>query len=373
MPVVFTYYTEFQHKSRRGSMISLLATFWMAGNIVAAGLAWIVIPREYLSFVSGDFTFHSWRVFVALCTVPSLTSAAMFVLMPESPKYLLQMGKEIDAITVLHHVHATNKSKTPLELEALVFTDADMDSYVAPGTRKVKPRTDKFWRNIKLTILKLLESTAILFRKPLRRTTVVLLIINFTLAFGYYGLFLWFPELFSRIDKYGGTFCNVLTGNGTDNGTVCEQPGNSVYVESFLTSISNLPGNILSIFIVEKIGRKALLATSMVLSGISVFFLWFVQTKWQNVLMSCIFGAVSVCGFNMLDVLQTELFPTDVRSTAFGVQTGSLRVGAILGNIIFGELVDVYCAIPMLLVAVLLAFGGLASLWLPNTTGIDIH
>lgn len=59
--------------------------------VFCPGLAWIVIPREYLSFESGDFTFHSWRVFVALCTVPSITSAAMFVLMPESPKYLLQV------------------------------------------------------------------------------------------------------------------------------------------------------------------------------------------------------------------------------------------------------------------------------------------
>ena len=36
MPVVFTYYTEWQHKARRGAMVSLLATFWMGGNIVAA-------------------------------------------------------------------------------------------------------------------------------------------------------------------------------------------------------------------------------------------------------------------------------------------------------------------------------------------------
>ena len=52
----------------------------------------------------------------------------------------------------------------------------------------------------------------------------------------------------------------------------------------------------------------------MVLSGLSVFFLWFVHERWQNILMSCIFGAVSTIGFNALDVLQTELFPTDVRS-----------------------------------------------------------
>lgn len=46
MPVIFAYYTEFQPKDRRGSMISLLATFWMSGNIIAAGTSFIIILRS---------------------------------------------------------------------------------------------------------------------------------------------------------------------------------------------------------------------------------------------------------------------------------------------------------------------------------------
>ena len=68
-----------------------------------------------------------------------------------------------------------------------------------------------------------------------------------------------------------------------------------------------------------------------------------------------------------------SFFFSFTRSTAFGLQTGIARIGAILGNVIFGQLVDANCAIPMLLVAGLLAFGGLSSLALPNTTGADIH
>ncbi|GFN92176.1 hypothetical protein PoB_001868200, partial [Plakobranchus ocellatus] len=60
-------------------------------------------------------------------------------------------------------------------------------------------------------------------------------------------------------------------------------------------------------------------------------------------------------------------------STAFGMQTGIARIGAILGNVIFGQLVDAYCAIPMFLVAALLGFGGLSSLALPDMTGSEIH
>ena len=38
LPVVFSYFSEFMPNKHRGKMISGLATFWMAGNIVAAGI-----------------------------------------------------------------------------------------------------------------------------------------------------------------------------------------------------------------------------------------------------------------------------------------------------------------------------------------------
>ena len=49
------------------------------------------------------------------------------------------------------------------------------------------------------------------------------------------------------------------------------------------------------------------------------------------------------------------------------------RLGAILGNVVFGYLVEVNCAVPILSVATLLALGGLAGLLLPNTTKIPLE
>ena len=54
-------------------------------------------------------------------------------------------------------------------------------------------------------------------------------------------------------------------------------------------------------------------AVSMVSAGIAVFFLPIVHNKVQNLVISCVFGAVSTVGWNALDVLQAELFPTAVR------------------------------------------------------------
>lgn len=49
------------------------------------------------------------------------------------------------------------------------------------------------------------------------------------------------------------------------------------------------------------------------------------------------------------------------------------RLGAILGNITFGYLVETNCAVPILMVAALLISGGLAGLALPNTTKVPLE
>ncbi len=37
IPIVWSYFGEFQPKARRGSMLSWLAAFWMVGNVTVAG------------------------------------------------------------------------------------------------------------------------------------------------------------------------------------------------------------------------------------------------------------------------------------------------------------------------------------------------
>ena len=60
------------------------------------------------------------------------------------------------------------------------------------------------------------------------------------------------------------------------------------------------------------------------------------------------------------------------RTTANGVLMGVGRIAAILGNVVFGQLVDVNCMIPMVMVSSLLCLGGLISLKLPNSQSIDL-
>lgn len=42
--MIWSYFAEFQPKSKRGAMLSFMAAFWTLGNLFVAGLAWVIIP-----------------------------------------------------------------------------------------------------------------------------------------------------------------------------------------------------------------------------------------------------------------------------------------------------------------------------------------
>ena len=96
----------------------------------------------------------------------------------------------------------------------------------------------------------------------------MMLYINFAIQFGYYGLWLWFPELFHKLDIFykenpeaSKSVCEIT--NYRSNSTEIEDefcsnpiPDAKVFTDSFLISISALPGNIWTIICMDKLGRK---------------------------------------------------------------------------------------------------------------------
>ena len=62
-----------------------------------------------------------------------------------------------------------------------------------------------------------------------------------------------------------------------------------------------------------------------------------------------------------------------LRSTAIGIQYVLGRLGAILGNIIFGLAVDASCLIPLFTIAGLMISSGILSLKLPESKNTDIN
>ncbi|XP_036963068.1 synaptic vesicle glycoprotein 2C isoform X1 [Acanthopagrus latus] len=369
IPVIFSYFSEFMPRLRRGAMISALATFWMAGNILAAGLAWMVIPRTWIHFSLGSLNLQSWRVFVMLCSVPSLTSALIFrLLMPESPKFLMEAGREKEAIhvfKVMFELNMRGKGKD--------FPKFGLCTSSKPRGKTDETRTRGSQRGrLAHILIQGLVPVKQMFKGPLRSRSLVLLVIFYCISFGFYGLWMWFPELFERMESGGGSPCANVSLPSSHYNQSCYPVKTAVYMEGFVIAASNLPGNIFTILMMDHTGGKALLSGSLLLSSLTVFLIYVIQTKVQSLVLSCVFSSVSVITWNALDVVGTELYPTQLRSSALGFFTGVGRVAAITGNVVFGKLVDTNCAVPVLMVSALLLTGGLVALLLPQTKQTEL-
>ena len=140
-------------RENRGRNLVLLESFWAVGTILAAGLAWLLVPT------------FGWRSLLA-----SSALAAVLVLwirrsVPESPRYLAISGKVDEAKEVLARVAAVNGRPAP-------------EQDLTVGQRQAGVPVAALWV------------------PRLRRVTLMMWIAWFCISLAYYGIFTWLPAAF---------------------------------------------------------------------------------------------------------------------------------------------------------------------------------
>ncbi|XP_056458407.1 synaptic vesicle glycoprotein 2A [Gadus chalcogrammus] len=204
IPIVFSYYSEFLAQEKRGEHLSWLCMFWMIGGIYASAMAWAIIPHYGWSFQMGSaYQFHSWRVFVLVCALPSVAAICALTTMPESPRFFLENGKHDEAWMILKQVHDTNMRAKgyPERVFSVttIKTVKQMDELVDMGESLAWHQK---WR-MKLSALfhQVRGNFLAIFSPEYRRTTYMMMAVWFSMSFSYYGLTVWFPDMIKYLQK----------------------------------------------------------------------------------------------------------------------------------------------------------------------------
>ncbi|XP_006749107.1 synaptic vesicle glycoprotein 2C [Leptonychotes weddellii] len=191
IPTVFSYFAEVLAREKRGEHLSWLCMFWMVGGIYASAMAWAIIPYYGWSFSMGSaYQFHSWRVFVIVCALPCVSSVVALTFMPESPRFLLEVGKHDEAWMILKLIHDTNmrargqpekvfsvhRIKTPKQIDELIEIENDTRTWYRRCFVRIRTELYGIW----LTFMRC-------FNYPVRENTIKLTIVWFTLSFGATG------------------------------------------------------------------------------------------------------------------------------------------------------------------------------------------
>jgi putative MFS transporter len=234
----------------------------------------------FLVQIGGDW---SWRYLFLAASFPALLAFLVRRTLPESPYFLARRGRSREAAEVLSEI----AGKPVAEAE-----------FAAPP----EPRS----------------SIRELFAGTLRGRAFATALVWIALNVSYYGLFLWLPFVLQAEKGFHIDVYLLLT----------------------LSALSQFPGYAAAILLVDKIGRKPTLASFLLLGGLSAYA--FAGADSEAVYVTALFfvGFFNLGAWGAVYPYTAELFPTRLRSSAFGVMEGVGKAAAIAGPYIFGNLKD---------------------------------
>lgn len=110
--------------SGRARVTAFLNTIGISGGIFAGAVAISVIPLTGQSIViENKEHFSAWHRYLLLMTIIPIISTILLCWLPESPRYLLANGNEVDALATYQVRESTFESRenTSSEIGALLF------------------------------------------------------------------------------------------------------------------------------------------------------------------------------------------------------------------------------------------------------------
>ncbi|XP_048523169.1 synaptic vesicle 2-related protein [Dendroctonus ponderosae] len=290
-PQSVTLYAEFLPTQQRAKCVVLLDCFWALGACFEVALALIVMP------------ILGWQWLLALSTGPLLAFAMICPWLPESARYHVASGQTEKALETLEKIAKDNGK--PMLLGRLVVDDVTLSS----------PHRGRF-RDLLVP--------------SLRRTSLLLWFIWCSCAFCYYGLVLMTTELFesSAIACAEG----LRPAQSLDTCAAdCKPLQTTDYIDLLWTTLAEFPGIFITIFIIERYGRKKTMAVQFVTYAICCCFLVICPGK-RTVLTLMLFLARGIIAgvFQAAYVYTPEVYPTSLRSVGVGSCSAMARLGAMV-------------------------------------------
>ncbi|WP_066639725.1 MFS transporter [Desulfolucanica intricata] len=248
LPIASTLVSESVPAKERGRIVVLLESFWAGGWLLAAIIAYFVIPS------------YGWQVALLIGAAPALYTVYLRMGLPDSSAF--QRNRSEDKPSVLQNILTVWSGK-----------------YV--------------------------------------RQTIMLWLLWFCVVFSYYGMFLWLPTVM------------VLKG--------------FTLIKSFeyvlIMTIAQLPGYFSAAWLIEKVGRKFVLVTYLVMTAVSAYFFGSADTLIVLMTAGIFMSFFNLGAWGALYAYTPEQYPTKVRATGVGMAAFIGRVGGVLGPLLLGYLV----------------------------------
>lgn len=288
--------------------------------LTIAGVLYLLpVPMSYIIISGIAYICRGWRLLQWCVTLPAVFFLVLHWFVSESPRWLLAMGRVEETMEVLQKASKINKHPLPVNMDKIL--KQSLNKFEMNGKPKVR--------------------VSDLFRtKNIRKISLILYILWFSLYLVYYGLVL-------NLSNIGG----------------------NIYINTIISGLVEIPSILISVVILLKMGRRIPLCLTMVVGGIACLLTTILPPdtdEWIS-LSLVMAGKFSVSSSNVIMPLYTaELFPTVIRN--LGVGTSNIPAGIALIMVPYLWNLSPYSKVlPLMVLGTVSVIGGLSVLMLPET------
>lgn len=346
LPVDSAVFLDFVPGSHQ-YLLTILSIWWCLGQLLSSLIAWPLIAG-YSCASASDCTKSDnmgWRYLLIILGGITLSLWAVrfftFTLL-ESPRFLSGIGRDADAIEVIHKLAKFNGTTSLITLEELEAPERAISggrpSFVE--RHKILSKSSKYdTGHIKA-----------LFATPKMAWSTSLLIA----IWGIIGLA---STLYNNFLPYLLSSRGAVFGDGSLYIT---------YRNQVILSVIGVPAALLAGWAVELpyIGRKGTLAIASGLTGAFLFTTTTAQTSNQLLGWNCGYVFFSNIMYGVLYAISPEIFPAKDRGTGNGLTSTASRVFGVLAPII-ALYSNLATAVPVYIAGALVIFAGSLALLLP--------
>ncbi|XP_064457466.1 organic cation transporter protein-like [Ornithodoros turicata] len=233
-----------------------------------------------LVLVGFAWVIRDWFYLQITISLVVVINLVLLYFITESPRWLLAMGKFKEARKTLNHIIATNKIKG-YSAESIV------DKY---STMMVKEEVKR-----RVTFLDL-------FRPSLRWSSVIVTLMG----------------IFDSLVYFNQTYSSILLGRDP-------------YLSFALTSLSELPGWIASVFFIRYVRRRTTYMTMYAVQAAGSAVIAFITDElwWLQLCFAVLVKLGATCTLNVIIVQISEIYPTEIRTLATGFTITGSTLGAM--------------------------------------------
>lgn len=316
-------------------VFKFLLNFFVGGTMISSfvlfseviGVQWrspigilfqIPFTLGHLSLSAFAYFIKDWRYFQLAISLPAILLVYFYWVLPESPRWLLAVGKTEEGIEQLEYI--AKKNGLPTEnIRTLVLADLEKKKLEQQFTTKKGTFSDLFanWMMVFITI--------------------GMWINWFAVACCYYG-----------VAQYVGSI------------------GSNVYINYTLTAVTQLPGIFFLLYTLRCWGRKWSMAFSNLVSAVSLIAIEFTSDGFYKIIPASVAMFGLGMSFPSLYVYSGELFPTVIRNIGIGSSSSLGRVGAMIAAVV-ADLKKIKEWLPPVIFSSFMCLAALSIFMLPET------